>query len=171
VSGSDLKSYHRTLPSDTGELEDAMLRPRLIQLLLLGAILAPLPATGQDEAADADCPVCRLWTRFDASVLSAKREVAALPDGAVYFFHSDNFRVVEDLQRFAYERQGLEESGAARRHPKLGTGHGPGDDVHLEIAASAHGVFAILTSDNPEGARTLREQASYAIRRGTRVRF
>jgi len=147
-----------------------MRRALTIPILLLGTILAPLPAGGQDDDAG-ECPVCRLWARYDATLLAAQREAAALPDGAVYFFHSDNFRVVEDLQRFAYERQGLEESGAARRHPKLGEEHGPGDDVHLEIAASPHGVFAILTSPHPESVRTLREQASYAIRHGTPVRF
>jgi len=146
-----------------------MLRRLLIPALLAGSILASVPAWGQDGSPD--CPVCRLWTRFDSAVLAAKREAAALPDGAIYFFHSDNFRVVEDLQRFGYERQGLEESGAARRHPKLGGDHEHIDNVTLTITASAHGVFAILTSPDPEAARTLREQASFAIRRGTQVRF
>jgi len=100
--------------------------------------------------------------------------VGALDNGVIYFFASDNYRIIEDLQRFAYERKSLEENGAAASHPKLllnGRAHRHNPSVHLAVATSAHGAFAVLTSTNPSTVRALREEASFAVRNNSLIRF
>jgi hypothetical protein len=115
------------------------------------------------------CPVCRLWDEHRDSLLLALHEAAPLPDGVILFFYSDNFRVIEDIQRFAYERQALEASGAARAHTKLS--RVDPEELDLEITTSPHGVFAIITSENPSGAAALRGQTSASVRMRRIVEF
>lgn len=157
-----------------------MLRPRRIPALLAAAALlvglrAGADPTGADPAgAPRTCPVCDLWDRHEADLRQALVEVGALDEGVVYLFHSSNFRVIEALQRFAYERQAIEEDGpvpehAAGRHPDGPAPHtGP---LSVQIATSSHGFFALLTTTDPARGRALREQASRAMRHHGLVRF
>lgn len=138
-------------------------------LLILATAALPQDLT-EPVHNDPTCPVCRLWDANTAVLKNASLEVGALEQGVVYFFYSNNFRVIEDLQRFAFERKGLEESGAAKRHDRLGS-EVEENLTNLEISASPHGAFAILTSEHPPTARLLREQASHAVRNRTLVHF
>jgi hypothetical protein len=135
----------------------------------VGAAAAAAPA-GPAAPPPATCPICLLWDRYAEDFARVSVEAGALPDGAVYYLSSSTFRVVESIQRFAYERGTLEgEAAAAAHRSHRGEGDLPG--VRLVVAASAHGIFAVLSSPDPAEARALREEASFATRSHRPPRF
>lgn len=123
------------------------------------------------------CPVCDLWEIDGAIFLQARQEVGALENGVIYYYFSDNPAVIEQLIRFAYERQELEAALRTdlglRQHLGQRCGHamqGSGA-VHLEISTGVQGVFAILTSTGKIPVDRLKKEASDAVRDNLLVRF
>jgi hypothetical protein len=123
------------------------------------------------------CPVCDLWEIDGTIFLQARQEVGALENGVIYYYFSDNPTVIEQLIRFAYERQELEAALRTdlglRQHLGQGCGHamqGSGA-VHLEISTGVQGVFVILTSTGKIPVDRLKREASNAVRDNLLVRF
>jgi hypothetical protein len=149
---------------------------------------APVAGTGAPVSAQPDarhglkpyvpgCPVCDLWEIDGAIFLQARQEVGALDDGVIYYYFSDNPTVIEQLIRFAYERQELEAALRTdlglRQHLGQRCGHamqGSGA-VHLEISTGVQGVFVILTSTGKIPVDRLKKEASDAVRDNLLVRF
>lgn len=117
-----------------------------------------------------NCPVCRLWLRFENVVVRSKHEIAPLPGGVILFYHSDDPAVIEPLIRMANERVALAEALAAdpALHARLGQAcsHGVRDAAGIEITVttSARGIFAIMTTGNSAVVRELRAAAQNAVR-------
>ena len=150
--------------------------PNFKQSIALGTcfILLGAPVSGQEMSSNSPiCGVCTIWTEYEEVLNQADQEVAPLADGAVYFYSSDNFRVMEALQRFAYARLDLHQKNLDARHPRIrmDRGHTLQEGVTLEITTSAHGFFALLRSENEETVAALKGEAMRAVRGRTLVRF
>ena len=157
---------------------------RWIAFLALSLALTTLPGDvcGQDRPpvrpVVAGSPLCELWSSAVEVIGAAEREIGKLPNGVITLYHAERPLVIEPLIRFAYERQELARrlEGDPDLAAKLGgaCGHNlslmdPG--LHIEISASAHGFFAILTSENRTTVKLLHQDAKRSVQLNVPVRF
>jgi hypothetical protein len=111
-------------------------------------------------------------------LLQAEIEIGKLPDGVIYLYHADQPSAIEPLIRFAYRRvevsRVLEESDGYRASLGGACGHNLAaapEGYRLVISTSAHGFFAILTSENRSTVKILQQDARRAVQLNTPVRF
>lgn len=157
----------------------AMLAAALLGLALLAAPPAGSRSLdGHGGSCEGDeqvsCISCAIFARYDAALTRAQLDVGAIPDGLVMHFTADRPEIVVDLQRFAFERQRLHgqfdhPSCARQLCSECRQRMGAMRDARYEVANSAHGVFAVLTSDDAAVVNVLHDLAAeMAIRNDVR---
>jgi hypothetical protein len=111
------------------------------------------------------CIACALYCRYEEALAEARVDVAALPNGIVIHYASEKPATIVELQRFAYERRKLHQQMVDAetlnrfcercRHKTERT-----KGARYEVGNSAHGAFAVVTSDEDEIVRALHELAA-----------
>lgn len=117
----------------------------------------------------AECVFCDSYSRHIGAIRQATREVGALPNGLVIHLRCDRPEAVVELQQYAFEKQKLrrlvaEESTAVSLCSEccslLRRLHG----AAFEVANSVHGVFTLITSQDPRVVRVLHRIAAEEVR-------
>ena len=112
-----------------------------------------------------ECDFCASYARHAGAMGGATREVGALPNGVVIHLRCDRPEAVVELQQYTFEKQKLREEywKQPQSHPVC-----PGcrdlltrlKGASFEVSNSVHGVFTIITSNDPNVVRALHELAS-----------
>lgn len=158
---------------------------RFIRLALAGWSVAVVALAGSQVAASsehasadkgksctagsAECVFCDSYARHIGAIRQATREVGALPNGLVIHLRCDSPEAVVELQQYAFEKQKLrrlvaEDSTAVSLCSQccslLRRLHG----AAFEVANSVHGVFTLITSEDPQVVRVLHRIAAEEMR-------
>jgi hypothetical protein len=139
----------------------------LLMLTLLAGAAPALDGSLEDDCQGerASCLACAIFCRYSEVLAEARIEVGALDNGIVLHYTADDPTQILDLQRYAYEREKLfrrlgdekilnQLCERCRLKAKAIAG------AHFETANSAHGVFSVLTSDDPAIVRALHQMGS-----------
>jgi hypothetical protein len=149
--------------------------------IVVGLAFAGAAAGGPPEQPSAalvqgaiKCDFCASYARHAGAMGGATREVGALPNGVVIHLRCDRPEAVVELQQYTFEKQKLREEywKSPASHPVC-----PGcrdllaqlKGASFEVANSVHGVFTIITSNDPDVVRALHKLASQETKeRGVR---
>ncbi len=122
--------------------------------------------TGQHLAASmSECVFCLAYARYAEVLHLATREVAALANGVVIHLRCEQPERVLLIQQYTFEKQRLRaEYWAHKKEAKVCAACGELLDrlagARCEVANSVHGVFTVITSDNPQTVQALHELAA-----------
>lgn len=171
------------ITGSTGKTQVAMwsstvaVRVAVVATLVAAMIAAARPGMGAGDprrlespadsgaARASECVFCASYARHASAMHGATREVGALPNGVVIHLRCDSPEAVVELQKYTFEKQTLRAQYWAREQD-MKTCHGCRDllarlkGAHFEVANSVHGVFTIITSNDPNVVRALHELAS-----------
>ncbi len=122
---------------------------------------------GSEQAAPdrAGCVFCAAYAQYSAALHRATREVGALPNGVVIHLRCEHPETVVEIQKYTFEKQRLREQ-YWKNSEQVRTCATCQDlllqikGARFEVSNSVHGVFTIITSDDPGLVRALHELAS-----------
>ena len=119
------------------------------------------PCQGEEIA----CISCVIFCRYGDVLDEAQVDIGAIPDGIIIHYTTENPVRVVDLQRYAYERKKLfgglgDEETLNRLCEKCRHKAMQIESADFEVANSAHGVFAVLTSTDSNVVEVLHQMAA-----------